>query len=127
MVGATTADEPAVRAFLGTFAVVPIDSAVAESAVRLRRDRRLRLPDATIWAKARAHHALLVTRNTEDFPASASAAEVESPQAWMVISIGAFGWPHSPFSTNCRDYLAGSYSPETPLSGASTTAINVCH
>ncbi len=69
MLGATTVDEPAVRAFLGTFAVVPIDSDVAEDAVRLRRDRRLRLPDAIIWATARAHHALLVTRNTKDFPA----------------------------------------------------------
>lgn len=69
MVGATTADEPAVRAFLGGFVMSPIDSEVAEEAVRLRRARRLRLPDAIIWATARIHRALLVTRNTKDFPA----------------------------------------------------------
>jgi predicted nucleic acid-binding protein len=29
---------------------------------------RLRLPDAVIWASARAESALLVTRDTRDFP-----------------------------------------------------------
>jgi hypothetical protein len=38
-------------------------------AVEIRRTRRLRLPDALIWATARSNDALLVTRNTRDFPA----------------------------------------------------------
>jgi len=41
--------------------------AVAEEAVRLRRDRKLRLPDAVILAAARTQNALLITRNTKDF------------------------------------------------------------
>ena len=43
---------------------------VTEQAVALRREHRIRLPDAIIWATARASGALLVTRNTKDFPAN---------------------------------------------------------
>lgn len=69
MVGAAPAEEVPIRAFLSGFVVAPIDGAVAEEAVTLRRERRLRLPDAVIWATARTQGALLVTRNTKDFPA----------------------------------------------------------
>ena len=69
MVGAAPAEEAPIRAFLSGFEVAPIDGAVAEEAVALRRERRLRLPDAVIWATARTRSALLVTRNTKDFPA----------------------------------------------------------
>jgi hypothetical protein len=40
------ADEQAVRAYLSTFDVVDVDRDVAEAGVRLRREHRLRLPDA---------------------------------------------------------------------------------
>lgn len=69
MVGATGDDTAAVQAFLGSFRVVPIDEPVAKEAVRLRQAHRIRLPDAVIWATARTERALLVTRNTKDFPA----------------------------------------------------------
>jgi len=69
LVGATPAEDASIRAFLSGFEVAPIDSDVADEAVRLRRERRLRLPDAVIWATARTRGALLVTRNTKDFPA----------------------------------------------------------
>jgi predicted nucleic acid-binding protein len=62
------AEEAGCRDFLATFAVHPVTSETAEEAVRLRRDRRLRLPDAIVWATARVNGALLVTRNTKDFP-----------------------------------------------------------
>ena len=62
-------EEQLVREFLATFDVVPINAQVAESAVMLRRANRLRLPDAIILATAECSHALLVTRNTKDFPA----------------------------------------------------------
>ena len=62
------ADEQAIRAYLSTFDVVDVDRDVAEAGVRLRREHRLRLPDALIWATARRHGALLVTRNAKDFP-----------------------------------------------------------
>ena len=69
MVGVESGQEETVRTFLARFGQVPIDEAVAELAVSLRREHRIRLPDAIVWASARLGDALLVTRNTRDFPA----------------------------------------------------------
>lgn len=56
------------RDFLDTnFEIAPIDLAVSEIAVQLRRQYKIRLPDAIIWATAKAFDAVLVTRNTKDF------------------------------------------------------------
>ena len=71
MVGALDHEQDAVRAFLARFVQVAIDAEVADAAVALRRVHRLRLPDAIIWASAHCENALLVTRNTKDFPADA--------------------------------------------------------
>lgn len=61
-------DEAEIRDFLDSyFEIIPLDQAVAETAVRLRRDYRMRLPDAIIWASAKSKEAILVTRNTKDF------------------------------------------------------------
>ena len=61
-------DDSELRDFLEThFEIIPLDLAVAETAVQLRREHRLRLPDAIIWATARVNDAVLVTRNTKDF------------------------------------------------------------
>ena len=62
------ADEQRVRRFLRRFPLVPIDRKVSEIAVALRRDEKLALPDAIIWAGAKVNDALFVTRNTKDFP-----------------------------------------------------------
>ena len=62
-------EESVIRAFLGRFEVADIDRRTAEEAVRLRRSRRMWLPDAIVWATARVRQAVLVTRNTKDFPA----------------------------------------------------------
>ena len=59
----------ALRAFLARFERVAIDDAISERAVEIRRDTRIRLSDAIIWATANVREALLVTRNTRDFPA----------------------------------------------------------
>ena len=70
LVGAHDEEEEAViRAFLGRFGVADVDRRTAEEAVRFRRTRRIRLPDAIVWATARVRQAVLVTRNTKDFPA----------------------------------------------------------
>ena len=61
-------EEAGCREFLATFVVHPLTPETAEEAVRLRRDRRLRLPDAIVWATARVQGVLLVTRNSKDFP-----------------------------------------------------------
>lgn len=68
MVGADARSEAPVRAFLASFTQVAITPRIAELAVELRREQRLRLPDAIIWASAKAEGAVLVTRNTKDFP-----------------------------------------------------------
>jgi predicted nucleic acid-binding protein len=68
MVGASQEVETATRGFLAGFALLAVDQRVADGAVDLRRTHRIKLPDAIIWATARAHAMLLVTRNTRDFP-----------------------------------------------------------
>jgi predicted nucleic acid-binding protein len=68
MVGANHEVEAATRSFLGGFDIVAVDEQIAERAVGLRRDHRIKLPDAVIWATAQVHAMLLITRNTKDFP-----------------------------------------------------------
>lgn len=61
-------EEQLLKRFLNRFQTVPIDGAVAEQAVALRRSHKIRLPDAIIWATALNEECILVTRNTRDFP-----------------------------------------------------------
>ena len=68
MAGAVPDEEAAVRAWLLSFEVLALNEAIAERAVAIRKARRIRLPDAAIWATAQAHGLLLVSRNTNDFP-----------------------------------------------------------
>src|SRR5436189_4952545 len=61
-------DDTQLRDFLNThFEIIPLDLAVAEIAVGLRRAHRIRLPDAIIWSTAQTNNAVLVSRNTKDF------------------------------------------------------------
>lgn len=70
MVGAK-GDGQRERDFLTRFFITaPLDDATAEMTVQLRREYRLRLPDAMIWATARVQDAEFVTRNTKDFAPS---------------------------------------------------------
>lgn len=62
-------EEDVIDLFLRDFRVVDVSRAIARESVQIRRTRRMRLPDAVIWATARHESALLVTRNTKDFPA----------------------------------------------------------
>jgi predicted nucleic acid-binding protein len=64
----TQTDEDVRRGFLGHFRLVPLTAQVAEEAVKLRREYRLKLPDAIIWASAITDNCLLVSRNTKHFP-----------------------------------------------------------
>lgn len=66
MAGATPATETGTRSFLAGFEILGIDASTAEQAVQLRRVHRIKLPDAIIWATARANQSLLVTRNSRD-------------------------------------------------------------
>ena len=71
LVGAEDDEEAdVVEMFLRDFRVVDVTRTIAREAVAFRRGRRVRLPDAIIWATAQSESALLITRNTKDFPAS---------------------------------------------------------
>lgn len=61
-------EEDVIEMFLRDFTLVELSRPIAREAVALRKARRVRLPDAIIWATARHESALLVTRNTKDFP-----------------------------------------------------------
>jgi predicted nucleic acid-binding protein len=69
MAGAEGRLEAPTRSFLDGFETIGLDARIAEKAVALRRERRIKLPDAVIWASAQVNGMLLVTRNTKDFPA----------------------------------------------------------
>lgn len=69
MAGTNELNELRVRQFLNRFKQVEIDATVAALAVKNRKANSLKLPDAIIWASAQSINALLVTRNTKDFPA----------------------------------------------------------
>lgn len=58
------------RGFLTRFEIIAPDAKIAELAVQMRQLRpRLRLPDALVWATARARGLTLLTRDAADFPA----------------------------------------------------------
>jgi predicted nucleic acid-binding protein len=69
LAGTTPEDEAAVRAWLGSFDVVALDASIASRAVEIRKQRRIRLSEAIVWASAQVNSMLLVSRNTRDFPA----------------------------------------------------------
>lgn len=52
--------------FLNT-PTLPLGPAVLDQAVKLRRQRKLKLGDALVAATALVHQCTLVTRNTQDF------------------------------------------------------------
>ncbi len=68
MAGTDSSDEGPTRAALLGYRILPLTPAVAEQAFILRRDRKLKLPDAIIFATAQVARLLFVTRNTRDFP-----------------------------------------------------------
>ena len=76
LVGATDERENDTRNFLRSFTVIDVNLPIADRAVALRRARRLKLPDALIWATAETQGALLVIRNIKDFPADATGIRV---------------------------------------------------
>ena len=70
MVGATPQVYSATRSFLEGFEVVGLDGPIADQAVALRQQYRIKPPDAIIWASAQETGSLLVTRNSKDFPSA---------------------------------------------------------
>jgi predicted nucleic acid-binding protein len=68
MAGAPTQAARDTRTFLDGFVLIDLNQKVAERAVTLRREHRLKLPDAIVSASAQVEAMLLVTRDTKGFP-----------------------------------------------------------
>jgi predicted nucleic acid-binding protein len=67
MVGAKSADEEnAIRGFLATFEVLELSAAIAQEAILIRQQLRLKIPDAIVYATARTQGCLLVSRNSKE-------------------------------------------------------------
>jgi predicted nucleic acid-binding protein len=62
------AEEDVIDLFLRDFRIVELTRAIARGAVDIRRAHKIRLPDAIVWSSARVESALLITRDTKDFP-----------------------------------------------------------
>jgi predicted nucleic acid-binding protein len=67
MAGATAHKEKQTRSVLSAFVCLPVTMPVAERAAAIRRDEKMKLPDAIILATAETANHTLVTRNTRDF------------------------------------------------------------
>lgn len=68
MSGVTEEEEAVPRNFLAKFERIELTTDIAERAAAIRRERRIKLPDAIIQATAEVKALLLVTRNERDFP-----------------------------------------------------------
>lgn len=69
-------EEDVIDMFLRDFKVVELTRRIMRDAVEIRRTRRIRLPDALVWASARSESAVLLTRNTRVFPPGESGIRV---------------------------------------------------
>lgn len=59
--------EQVVRSFLAEFSVVNLSDSIMEIAVSVRKQKKIKLPDAIIAATAIDQGCILVTRNQKDF------------------------------------------------------------
>lgn len=77
MTGASTPDEEVIlRTFLLNFLCLELTREVAERAAVIRRQKRIKMPDAIILATAEVAGRELVTRNVKDFPAGMAGVRV---------------------------------------------------
>lgn len=70
MVGVRSDQSHIIEGMLSGIPIIECDPKVAALAVNIRRQHRLKLPDALIWASAQAASAILFTRDSKDFPSS---------------------------------------------------------
>lgn len=68
MAGATATNEGVTRGLLDEFLVISVTEEIAERSAVIRRTKRIKLPDAIIWATAQISGRMLATRNTRDYP-----------------------------------------------------------
>ncbi len=69
LAGAVQIDQLETEAFVNDFQVMEVTAEIAARTVLVRRQMRLKLPDAIIYSTALATGRTLVTFNSRDFPA----------------------------------------------------------
>jgi predicted nucleic acid-binding protein len=68
MVGVNNKDQNKIEEWLlSTFDILDINKIISYKAVSVRKEKKIKLPDAIIYATALATERLLITRNTKDF------------------------------------------------------------
>ncbi len=67
LVGAkSTAEENAIRGFLGTFEILNLSAEIANQTIEIRKKYRLKIHDAMVYATARTQGCILVSRNSKE-------------------------------------------------------------
>jgi len=67
MVGSKDPDEEnTIRGFLASFGVLELSAEVANEAISIRKELRLKIPDAIVYASARTQGCILVSRNDKE-------------------------------------------------------------
>ena len=70
LAGETLGTRDTIRQALANFEIVELDARIAAAAADIRHRSRMKLMDAFILATAQVSGAILITRNTKDFPAN---------------------------------------------------------
>ncbi len=68
LVGTSKENQEIIESFFKNFLIINLNE---EIAVVLRKENKIKLPDAIIWATAKFINSILITRNTKDFPVNA--------------------------------------------------------
>jgi predicted nucleic acid-binding protein len=63
----TSTEEEALKTVVAELNEIEVTSSIIDRAIKIRRAKRIKAPDAIIAATAQAMGATLVTRNTDDF------------------------------------------------------------
>ena len=69
LAGETPENRPAIMDLMAAFEIVELDAVIASAAAEIRYRSRMKLFDCLILATAQINGAILITRNTRDFPA----------------------------------------------------------
>jgi predicted nucleic acid-binding protein len=69
LAGEPLENRDAMRSLIAPFEVVELDARIAAAAADIRFRSKMKLMDAYILATAQVNGAILITRNTKDFPA----------------------------------------------------------
>jgi predicted nucleic acid-binding protein len=70
LAGEPVHERPRLQQLMSPFEVVEVDARIASAAADIRHRLRMKLLDALILATAQVNGAILITRNTRDFPAN---------------------------------------------------------